>query len=97
MFSLRSIKAATEASIAARIVAGVPKVFSPRSLAGIPKTAAPSIQRAFFNHHASRKQEVVPGESAGLDIDSRIVGVPKELSPTLKKLTLNNKVAVITG
>jgi hypothetical protein len=93
MFLLRSVKTTTKASIASRIVAGIPKVTSP------------SIQRAFFSKGASRKQQVAPKEPTGgseiiKNIESRTAGVSDELSrvsPTLKKFQLDGKVAVVTG
>jgi hypothetical protein len=99
MFSLRSVNVIKKASIASRIVAGFPKSASPSMLAGsIPKIASPSIQRVFLSSGASRKQQVFPDEpTAGIEINSRLGDVSKELSPTLKKFTLDGKVAVITG
>jgi hypothetical protein len=88
MLSLRSVKNVTKASIAARIVAG------------IPKTASPSMQRAFTNS-ASRKEHGVPGDPTGIaaikNLNMRAAGDPGQLCPTLKKFKLDGKVAVVTG
>jgi hypothetical protein len=89
MFSLRSVNAITKASIASRVVASIPKV------------AAPSIQRAFISSGASRKEPVVPSEPTGItatkNVNPLVSGVSNQLSPTLKKFTLDGKVAVVTG
>jgi hypothetical protein len=56
MFSLRAVNLIKKASIASRIVAGVPKI------------ASPSIQRVFLSNKASYKQQVVTNEPAGNEI-----------------------------
>jgi hypothetical protein len=92
MFSLRAVNLIKKASIASRIVAGVPKI------------ASPSIQRVFLSNKASYKQQVVTNEPAGNEIienmNSRTNGVSNAVSkasPTLQKFGLDGKVAIVTG
>jgi hypothetical protein len=85
MISLRTtVNTITKASIASRIVAGIPKA-----------VASPSMQRAFFSELASYKQQVGSGESTSKRA-SDVAGNIK-ISKTLEKFKLDGKVAVVTG
>jgi hypothetical protein len=102
MFSRRAVHAITKASIASRIVAGNTKFASPSMLPGVPKFASPSIQRVFLSDKASPKPQVVISEPTGgseiiKNVESRMTGVSNEIPETLKKFSLDGKVAVVTG
>jgi hypothetical protein len=97
MFSLRTINSITKASIASRIVAGFPKA-----------VASPNMQRASFTKFASLKQHVVPDELTNKRSSDVVVGETSKsrasdvsgnikISNTLKRFTLDGKVAVVTG
>jgi hypothetical protein len=88
MFALRSVKNIIKASIAARVVASIPKV------------ASPSIPRAFIYSAGSHHQRFFsyqPAGSGGSNNSNSCADGSNREYITIKNFTLDGKVAVVAG